>query len=244
MPFIPLIIWSFSHRWYFPALLPTEWNLRAWNYVISSQSRVLEAFGYSTVVALTVTILSILIGIPAGRALGLYQFWGKEFVRFLIIAPTIVPTLAVAMGIHVMFIRYGLTDTLPGVILVHLIPVTPYMVLVMTTVFANYDPDYEEQARTLGATSIQVFRYVTLPAILPGIVVGGLFAFIISWSQYVLTLLIGGGQIITLPILLFTFANSGDNPITAALSIVFIAPAILFISFTSRYLMDKEIGII
>jgi putative spermidine/putrescine transport system permease protein len=243
LPFIPLAVWSFSHRWYFPALVPTEWSLRAWRYVFSSGSLVPKALGYSIVVALVVTVLSILIGIPAGRAMGLHRFRGKTLVEFLILAPTIVPALAVAMGIHVAFIKYGLADTLPGVVLVHLIPVTPYMVMIMSSVFANYDPEYEEQARTLGAGPIQTFIHVTFPAILPGVIVGGLFAFIISWSQYVLTLLIGGGQVITLPLLLFTFAGSGDNPTTAALSIVFVAPAIIFLIVTSRYLTGESAAV-
>ncbi len=63
--------------------------------------------------------------------------------------------------------------------------------------------------------------------ILPGIIVAALFAFLISWSQYLLTLLIGGGTVLTLPVLLLAFANSGDYAITAALSLVFIAPAVV-----------------
>jgi putative spermidine/putrescine transport system permease protein len=85
-----------------------------------------------------------------------------------------------------------------------------------------------------------VFRHVTLPTIWPGLLVGGLFAFIISWSQYLLTLLIGGGRVITLPVLLFAFANSGDNAITAALSLVFIGPALLLFLFTARYLTGQN----
>lgn len=54
----------------------------------------------------------------------------------------------------------------------------------MASVFANYNPDVEEQARSLGARPRQVLWHITLPAILPGLVVGSLFAFIISWSQY------------------------------------------------------------
>jgi putative spermidine/putrescine transport system permease protein len=240
LPFAPLLIWSFSQRWYFPALLPTEWGWRAWQYVFAPGSRVLPALLYSIFIGLTVTGLSALIGIPAGRALGLHRFRGKRLVEFLILAPTIVPTLAAAMGIHVAFIRYGLADSLPGVILVHLIPVVPYMTLIMSSVFANYTIEYEEQARTLGACPRQVFRHVTWPAIWPGVLVGSLFAFVISWSQYTLTLIIGGGQVMTLPLLLFAFANSGDNPITAALSLVFIAPALLFLLITARYLTGRN----
>lgn len=240
LPLLPLLIWSFSHRWFFPAPLPTEWSLRAWEYVFSGSSQVGRALVNSTLVATAVTFLATLIGIPAGRALGLHDFRGKTAVQFLILAPTIMPVLAVAMGIHVAFIRYGLADTPLGVILVHLVPVTPYMVLITASVFANYDVEYEAQARSLGARPWQVFRYVTLPAILPGVVVGALFAFIISWSQYLLTLLIGGGRVLTLPVLLFSFANSGDNAITAALSVVFIAPAVVVLLLTARYLTGRN----
>ena len=58
-----------------------------------------------------------------------------------------------------------------------------------------------------------------------------------------LTLLIGGGQVITLPVLLFAFANSGDNAITAALSLVFIAPALLLFLFTARYLTGRHTAV-
>jgi putative spermidine/putrescine transport system permease protein len=240
LPFVPLIVWSFSHRWYFPAVAPTEWSLRAWRYVFSPSTQALTALGYSFTIAALTTLLSMVVGIPAGRAMGLHRFRGKTLVRFLILAPTLVPPLAVAMGIHILFIRYGLANTLGGVVLVHLIPVTPYMVLVMSSVFANFNPEYEQQARSLGATSRQVFFYITLPAILPGILVGSLFAFIISWSEYLLTVLIGGGQVITLPLLLFSFANSGDQPITAALSLIFVGPAVIFLALTSRYLTGKH----
>lgn len=243
LPLLPLLIWSFSHRWYFPALLPTEWSLRAWSYIFSANSQVLPALGNSLLVATAVTFISIIIGLPAGRVMGLYKFRGKTLVWFLLLAPTIVPVLAVAMGIHVAFIRYGLADTILGVVLVHLVPVLPYMVLILAGVFTNFNTDYEAQARTLGANTRQVFYHVTLPAIYPGMIVGALFAFIISWSQYILTLLIGGGQVITLPVLLFSFANSGDNAVTAALSIVFIAPAILFLILTTRYLAGRSAAV-
>lgn len=239
-PLLPLVIWSFAHRWFFPDVLPAAWSGRAWAYVFSSSSQVGRALLNSTIVALAVTLLSALIGLPAGRALGLYSFRGKTAVLFLILAPAIMPVIAVAMGIHVVFLRLGLADSRLGVILVHLIPVLPYIVLILTGVFASYNVDYEGQARTLGARPYQVFWHVTLPAIWPGLMVGCLFAFLISWSQYLLTLLIGGGQVITLPVLLFAFANSGDNAITAALSLVFIAPALLLFWLTARYLTGRH----
>lgn len=240
LPLLPLTIWAFSRRWLFPAVLPTEWGLRAWRYLLDPSTRVLAAFANSLAVALAVTVLSIIIAIPAARVLGLKRFRGKTLVEFLILAPTVVPAFAAAMGIQVLFIRYGLADTLLGVILAHLIPVLPYAVLILAGIFANYDVDYEHQARVLGAGSWTIFWRVTLPAIWPGVVVAALFAFLISWSQYLLTLLIGGGQVITLPVLLLAFANSGDYAVTAALSLVFMAPAVLALLFSARHLTGGQ----
>lgn len=235
LPLVPLVIWSFARGWRFPDLLPREWSLQAWQFALSDRSGVLESLGVTALVAALATALSILVGVPAGRALGLYRFRGKGLVEILILAPVIVPGIAVALGLHGLFIRLGLTNTLAGVVLVHLVPTLPYMTLVMAGVFARFDPAIEEQARSLGAGRMQTFRHVTLPAIMPGIVVGGLFAFLVSWSQYVLTLLIGGGRVITLPLLLFNYASAGRNDITGAIGIIYILPGILILLFTARY---------
>jgi putative spermidine/putrescine transport system permease protein len=240
LPLVPLVMWSFSRRWFFPALLPPETTARAWRYVLSSDSGVIAALGNSTAIALIVTAVDVLLGVPAGRVLGTVRFRGRGLAEFLVLAPIIVPGLAVLMGIHVMFVRLGLVDTLVGVALAHLLPTLPYMVLVMSGVFANYDPEYEEQALSLGAGRARTFRHVTLPAVLPGVVTGALFVFLISWSQYILTVLIGGGRVITLPLLLFAFAGAGDNAVTAALSIVFLAPAVLILLATSRFLSGES----
>ena len=150
--------------------------------------------------------------------------------------PIIVPAIVATMGIHVLFIRLGLANSIPGVALVHLIPTIPYFVLVMASVFANYGTELEETARTLGAGPIQVFLHVTLPAIGPGLLVASMFTFLVSWSQYVTTLLIGGGRTITLPLVLFPFIAGANHSVSAAISLVFVAPAILVLVFTARNL--------
>ena len=170
LPLIPLAIWSFAKGWFYPSLLPKMWTLKAWKYAFSDTSGVLESLWLTIGISLAATLLSILVGVPAGRALGMYQFKGKSAVELLILAPMIVPGIAVVLGIHSVFISLSLTNSVPGVILVHLIPTIPYMVLVMAGIFANYDPAFESQARSLGASAFKTFWYVTLPAIMPGII--------------------------------------------------------------------------
>ena len=106
----------------------------------------------------------------------------------------------------------------------------------LTGSFTRFDPDWEAQARTLGANSFAVWKNVTLPAIAPGLAIAAVFAFLISWSQYLLTVLIGGGQVLTLPLILVSFQRGGDEAITASLALVFLAPAVAAFALTARYL--------
>jgi putative spermidine/putrescine transport system permease protein len=240
LPLVPLAIWSFAHGWRFPDILPMDWSMKAWDYALSNTSGVLQSLWITTWIALVTTAIAALIGVPAGRALGLHKFPGTGMVEVIILAPLIVPGIATALGLHSLFIGLGLTGTVTGVILVHLIPTLPYMTLVMAAVFANYDPAFEDQARSLGATPIAVFRHVTLPAILPGLMVGAAFTFLVSWSQYALTLLIGSGKVVTLPLLLFSFASSGRNDIAGAIGVIYILPGILFLALTAGRLTGRN----
>lgn len=242
-PLIGFFINAFAFRWFYPQLIPQEITMRAWENVADPNSKVIEALINSSVLAVSVTIISIIIGLPAARALGLHQFRGKTIVEFLVLAPTIIPGIAIAIGLNINFLRWGLAGTIFGVGLVHLVPVMPYVVLTLSGVFANYNPEFEQQARTLGAGPLRTFINVTLPSVFPGIVVAGLFAFLVSWSQYILTFLIGGGRVITLPVLLFSTASGGNNANTAAMSLVFIAPAILILFLTSRFLSGNSAAI-
>ncbi|MEM9581167.1 MAG: ABC transporter permease subunit [Pseudomonadota bacterium] len=267
-PVIAFMINAFAFRWFYPQLVPQEWSLQAWErlQLIPREGErtlsgfidlwlsvpdVVSALWLSLAIGGTVTGLSVIIGLPAARALGLYKFRGKRIVEFMIITPTILPPIAFSLGLNINFIRWDLAlqdmgipidlaGSVIGVSIVHLVPVMPYVVLTLSGVFANYNPDFEAQARSLGARPLRIFWDVTLPSILPGLFVAALFAFLVSWSQYLLTFLIGQGRVVTLPMLLFSAAGTGNNAMIAALSLVFIAPAILILLVTSRFLSGES----
>jgi len=239
LPLLPLFIWPFAGRWAFPELFPTTTSVRAWAYLFSPASRLGRAFFNSSLIAVVVTGLCAVVGVPAGRALARQPFPGKGALELFLLMPLLVPPLVVSMGIHVTFLRLRLADTVPGVILVHLLPTLPYMIIVMKGVFASFDEDLEDQAASLGAPRAQVFLRVTLPSILPGLAAGSLFVFLVSWSQYAITLLIGGGRVVTVPVLLFAFAASGDHAVTAALSLVFVLPAVAVLLITAGHLSRR-----
>ena len=227
LPVVLLAVWSFAGRWYYPALLPAEWSLRAWQSAFSPTSQVWTALWGSVWVASLSAVLGTAIALPAARALSLGAMRGSSWLSALLLAPLVLPSFASVMGIQVVFIRLGLADTRPGVVLAHLIPVVPYAVVLLSGVFGGFDPRLEQVARTLGAGRWQVWWRVTLPAVLPGVLVSLLFAFLVSWSEYLLTLIVGGGQVLTLPLLLFSAVQGGDYAITGALSLLYIAPTLL-----------------
>ncbi|MGB3299892.1 MAG: ABC transporter permease subunit [Phormidesmis sp.] len=237
LPFLPLLLWSFAQGWYFPQLVP-EWTLANWKALWVSGNRVGQGFVESLLIAGLSTSLALLVGLPAGRALGLMTFSGKGAIKLFLLLPIIVSPLATLMGIQFMLIRLGLSGTLLGVVLVHLLPTVPYMTLVMSSVYANFDTDYEIQARSLGASPMQTFWQITLPLIFPGVVVGSLFAFLISWNEFLLTFFVGSGRVFTLPMVLFTSLQGGNTGLTAAIAITSIIPALIFLLFSSRALSD------
>ena len=231
---------SLAQSWYWPRLAPPAWSLRAWRYVFSPTAEVLPSLATSLSVALVVTLLAVTVALPASRVLAWEEFRGKRAVFFALLLPVLTPPLAATMGVHSLFLRYGLSDTWAGVALSHLIATVPYATLMLTGSFSRFDPDYEAQGRTLGAKTIDVWRRVTFPAIAPGLAVAASFAFLISWSQYLTTLLIGGGRIVTLPLTLVAFQRGGDEAVAAALSLVFLAPAAAVAFSVARFLKESR----
>ena len=234
LPLLPLLLWAVAGRWPYPDLLPERTSGRGLRLLLDPSSQVVRGFITSVGVAVAVTVLALAVGVPAGRALGLYTFRGKRVVQFLLLAPAVVPGLAALLGTQVYFLRYGLSDSVAGVILAQLVATIPYVTLVMAGAFANYDVGYERQARLLGAAPWQAFALVTLSGLRPALTVAGYFAFLISWSEYVLTLLIGGGAVQTLPLLLLGYARGADLTEAAAVAILLAAPPLLLLGLLAR----------
>ncbi len=238
-PIVALALYALSTRWFYPQLMPAEWTLAPLLRQLSNP-RTQEALTSSMLTASLVTLLSLMLGIPAARVLGLRRFRGRGLVLLILFLPNVLPPLAIGMGLNVLFLRLNLAGSLLGVVLVHLVPVLPYTIFALLGVFERYDEGFEQQARTLGASFAQIWLRVSMPLLGPGIAVAALFAFLVSWSQYILTLLIGGGQIITLPMLLFA-AVSGGNPTTiAVLALLFAIPPLLAIGLAARVLGQEQ----
>ncbi len=236
LPILPLFFYSISGNWRFPSILPQNINMEGWLYVLQGSKRVLNALGNSLLITALVLVMSLILGIPAGRVLGLHRFRFRMIIQFCIYLPFLVPPLAVVIGMHILFIRLSLADRLIGVVLSHMVLSLPYIIISMHAIFSNYNLQYEQVAQTLGCRPMQRFFRITLPLIRPGIISGSIFIILVSWNQYILSLLIGGGRVLTLPVLLLVFVSAGDFVLGGVVSIIFMLPVLILFVLSSKLL--------
>ncbi|MEH6403392.1 MAG: ABC transporter permease subunit [Sneathiella sp.] len=249
-PLAPLTVASLAFRWGWPDLLPSIWwwekrealqTPLAWDYIFDPVSRVGPALQNTILIAVSVTLLALLISLPAAKVLATQKFKGKSLFELFLAAPLIVPEMAVSLGMLLVFLQFGLQGNLGAIILAHLVPVIPYMVRVLTVIYGELDKGMLEQAALLGASRFQIFRHVELPLILPGVLAAALFSILISTNIFLLTFYVGQGQIDTLATLLFSKIRGGGalDPVSAGLTLVIILPGLLFLAFTHRTLKEE-----
>lgn len=227
LPFIPLIITSISFNFRWPDILPNEITDRAIKYVFYQNPKTYEAILNTLIIGISAIIVDLILSIPTAIALEKYEFKGKTIIKMFLFAPIIVPPFTAIMGMYTMFIKFGLTESIFGVVLSHILPTLPYMIKALMISFNTLDEALEEQAAILGARPIKRLYYIVFPHLLPSILAGASLTFLISASQYFLTLLVGGGKVVTLPIIMVPFINGGDRAIGSVYSLVFSIVALI-----------------
>lgn len=190
----------------------------------------LSSIAQSFVIALGATAISVTSGTLC--AIGCWRIGSRwsELVRVLMLVPIIVPTMVYALGLYRLWVQLDLLDSYFGVMLAHGVTGIPYVVIIVSTSLASFDPRLEQAARNLGASVPYTLRRVILPSILPGVVSGSIFAFIHSWDELVMVLFIASRTIFTLPRRIWDGINEHLDPTMAAVATVLVAvTAILLI---------------
>ena len=227
IPAVQILLWSVAERWPWPGLLPESYSVRTVRELLFGSAKLPRLLLSSVTLALTVGILGTVVGLLTARATELYSFPGKRLVPFGAFLPLLVPGTVFAMGIQITLIRMGLSDTVMGVVLVHLIAAIPYCITILTDVTRAVGNSLEQQAMVLGASPLRAFLHGSLPSLLPGILSSVSMGFILSYSQYFTTLMAGGGRVKTLALVLVPYIQSGDRPLASIYSVAFIGSALL-----------------
>ncbi|WP_394236853.1 ABC transporter permease [Niallia oryzisoli] len=229
LPLISLILWSFTKLWPWPELLPKVWSLDSWSYLFSPSGRAFEALTNSMVIAGITVLLNILLGFPAAKTLSQRQFSGKGMVFILLLSPLFIPLTVSVMGLHHLSVQLGFLPDYFSTAFVHTLVTMPYFITMLWYQFNLLGVKVQEAASSLGASGWKIFLWIELPLLTPALLLSCLLVVVISMSQYLPTWIMSGGTLMTMPLIIFPFASSGNASIVAVYSIWFFVPVILLV---------------
>ena len=233
---------AFANKYQFPYIFPNEWGFNWWNFIID-RDNLISSILSSVIIAILVTIFSLLICLPAAYALARYEFKGKSLVLFSYLLTNAFPKMGLYVSIAIIYYKLGLMGTYTGVIIIHIINTIMYMVWLPLGSFRSVRKEQEEAARDVGASPLRTFKDITLPLAMPGIAVASVFTFLASMDEAQGTLVVGFPQISTMATEMYAVIM--DFPITAGavFSLLLMIPSIIVIFLFRKYITADAIQI-
>jgi spermidine/putrescine transport system permease protein len=209
LPAISLFLASSTASRYF--MFPiSRWGFDWWQKTFASLE-VHQLFRTSLLIAVCVTAFAVVIALFGALAFARYDWKGRSTFQRIVLLPIFFPQTVLGLALLLWFNALGFTMSWQTAVFAHLVWIIPVCTLVIAIQVYSFDPALEEAAFDLGATRFQVFREVTLPVLLPGIVSGALFAFLLSWGNFPLSLYTTGADT-TLPEYLYAKMIAGYTP--------------------------------
>lgn len=193
----------------------------------------------SLLVAVGATALSLLCGVLAGYALGNLTHKRAENYEFWVLTSRMAPPVAVALPLYLIFARTGLQDTIPGLILAHVVLVVGMVTWILVETMRGLPAELLEAALLDGCSYASAFRRIILPLASPGVVGAGSIAFLLSWNEFFFSLILSDSRARTAPLALYQFVGfqSLDLGQLAATSSAVLIPTALVVLFFQRQLV-------
>src|SRR5699024_4834049 len=188
-PLLNMLMLAFANEYTVPNVLPTKWGFDWWKYIFSQDSLV-SSMIQSFIIAIATTLISMVFCIPAAYSIARFKYRGRKLFMLSFLLTNAFPKLGIYTSIAVLFYKYGLMGTYPGVIIIHMINSMMFMVWLPSSAFRNVHRQQEEAARDVGAGPIRTFFKVTLPMAMPGIAVATLYTFLGSMEEAQGTMLV------------------------------------------------------
>lgn len=198
---------------------PSTWSLVNYQTFFTDPSW-RDGLVNSLVLAVVVALIAVVLGTLAAFGIVRGRFPGKGVVNGLVLAPMIAPGIVVAVAVFGVFLGWRLAGTFQGFVLAHTMLAVPFVVVTVSTSLNGFDRTLDLAGASLGASPVTVFRRVTLPLIMPGVLSGALFAFVTSFDEVVIALYLKSPTYFTLPTKMYTSVTSEVDPTIAAASTV------------------------
>ena len=210
--FLTYPIPSFSLRWFEELVVNSVWSRAILN---------------SLIVAGATTALATVLGTLAALGLRSQNLKMKSQIRTLFLLPMVVPAVVLGVGMQALFVRFGINSTYLSVIVAHTVIAMPFVVISVSGALSGIDHRVERAAESLGAPPAKVFRLVTLPLAMPGVLSGAALAFATSLDEVVLTLFVAGPNQRTLARQMFSTLRENISPAIAAAAFIIIIGTML-----------------
>jgi len=214
--------------------LPMDWTLD-WYSALANNEKLVQAGWNSLWIALTTTIIAGTLGTAASLAFFRYSFRGKRVLQVLLFPPIAIPWLIIGTSMLIFFFWTGIGRGLHAMVLGHVALALPYVIIVVSARLRGFDPHLEEAASSLGANSLQVLTMVTIPYLLPGITAAMLFAFAVSFDQFVISYFLSVPGVTTLPVEIYTAIRKGFTPEINAISTIIIVVSMTLLLIVARH---------
>ncbi|RMF85466.1 MAG: ABC transporter permease [Nitrospinota bacterium] len=231
-PIVIVLIVSFSDAEfvYFP---PPGYTLRWYTGLIHVEGFI-DSFLLSLRLALLVTGIALALGTAASLGLTRFRFPGRALLNTFLMSPLIFPPIITGIALLQFFSTLGVTQAFFMLTVGHTVITIPYVVRTVTASLQGLQVNLEEAARVLGATPWQAFRWITLPLIKPGLLAGGIFAFIISFDNFTISMWLKSAEYTPLPLRIFYYVENVMDPSVAAVSGSMILLSIILIVLTEK----------
>ena len=181
-------------------------------------------------IAVIVTCISVVVAFFGALAFARYNWRYRGLFQKLLLLPIFFPQTVLGLALLMWFNSIGVIPSWKTAVVAHSVWIAPIATLIVAIRAYSFDPSLEEAARDLGATTTNVLTQVTLPLLMPGLVSAGLFAFLLSWGNFPLSLFTTGADS-TLPEWLYAKMVSGYSPLVPTLGIMAIAGSFLIVAF-------------
>jgi spermidine/putrescine transport system permease protein len=226
LPTACIILASFTASRYFQFPI-AKWGVEWWRKTFNSLE-IRQLLSTSISIALCVTVIAVIIAFFGALAFARYDWKGRGVYQKLILLPIFFPQSVLGLALLLWFNTLGLPLSWKTAIFAHLVWIIPVVTLVISIQVYSFDPALEEAAYDLGATRWQVLREVTLPVLFPGLFSGALFAFLLSWGNFPLSLFTTGADT-TVPEYLYAKMVAGYTPGVPVLGTVSTIGAIILL---------------
>ncbi|MHC0053575.1 ABC transporter permease [Actibacterium sp. D379-3] len=180
-------------------------------------------------VAGIVTVLSMVMGFFGALAFARYQWRYRKLYQKLILLPIFFPQTVLGLALLMWFNAIGIIPSWKTAIVAHLVWIVPIATLVIAIRAYSFDAALEEAARDMGANTWDILREVTIPLLMPGVISAGLFAFLLSWGNFPLSLFTTGADS-TLPEWLYAKMVSGYSPLVPTVGMLSVAASVVLLT--------------